>query len=125
MKSNFVIAGFVLIVLGLPGYAQDSKSTLTFLNATGRDAFVKLAGPNRVFLDVPNGGSAKTTVRAGVYSFVVSLCDSKSPCVYAKGDSFAVEESLTEYSVIEITLHGVVNGNYQERPINRDEFEKY
>ena len=41
---------------------------------------------------------------------------------YTKGQEFTVDETTTTTSKITITLHKVVNGNYESTPSNEQEF---
>ena len=43
---------------------------------------------------------------------------------YAKGDPFKVTQTATQHSIITITLHKVVNGNYATNPISAAEFDR-
>jgi tetraacyldisaccharide-1-P 4'-kinase len=43
---------------------------------------------------------------------------------YSEGELFNVTQTATRYSVITITLHKVIDGNYHTAPISAAEFDK-
>jgi hypothetical protein len=124
--SLFKIATCAVLALLLATSASASNypNTLTFSNLSGKGAFVKLIGALRMTISVPNGMQTTVNVPAGTYHFFVQYCDTYGQCTYAQGDPFEVIQTPTQYSVITITLHTVINGNYHERPASRDEFEQ-
>jgi hypothetical protein len=113
----------LLVVMAVGTFAASNPNTITFSNLSGKGAVVKLIGPVRVNVDVPNGAQATVNVPAGSYYFLVRYCDSNGACTYSQGDPLEVIQTPTQYSVITITLHTVINGNYHERPASRDEFD--
>jgi len=104
--------------------AASYPNTVTFSNFSGDGALVKLIGPVRVDVDVPNGMQNSVSVPPGTYYFLVRYCDNYGQCHYAQGDPFDVVQAPTQYSVITITLHTVIDGNYNERPASRDDFDR-
>ncbi len=112
------------IVCAVVASASSYPNTITFSNLSGNGALVKLIGPVRMNIGVSNGTQTTVNVPAGTYYFFVQYCDNYGQCTYAQGDPFEIVQTPTEYSVITITLHTVVNGNYHERPASRDEFEQ-
>ena len=102
--------------------AQAYPNTITFENQSGEGALVKLIGPVRWNIPVPNGTSRAINVPAGNYYILTRYCDSSNHCSYSKGDPFTVIQTETQYSDITITLHKVPNGNYRTYPATATEF---
>jgi len=102
--------------------AQAFPNTITFENQSGEDAMVKLIGPVRWNIPVPNGTSRAINVPAGNYYILTRYCDNWNRCSYSKGNPFAVVQTETQYSEIAITLHKVLNGNYRTYPTTAAEF---
>ncbi len=71
----------------------------------------------------PNGGSRTVAAAGGTYSIVTRYGDTPRAFHYSKGNSFTVTETTYEASVITITLHKVVGGNYETHPVSAREFE--
>ena len=105
------------------GAQSASPNTITFENQSGQDALVKLVGPTRGVVPVPNRSQAGIHVQAGEYYILVRY-GLPGHYSYSKGQRFSVEGSVDSYSVITITLHKVVNGNYESHPVNPAEFEQ-
>jgi len=99
-------------------------NTITFENESGGGALVKLIGPTRGVVPVPNHSRAGINVEAGEYYILVRY-GLPGHYSYSKGQRFSVEQSGDSYSVITITLHKVVNGNYESRPVDPTEFERH
>jgi hypothetical protein len=114
----------IAVISAISASASNYPNTVTFTNLSGNGAFVKLIGPVRMNVGVRNGTQTAVNVPAGTYYFLVQYCDNNGQCSYAQGDPFDVTQTQTEYSVITITLHTVVNGNYHERPASRDDFDR-
>jgi hypothetical protein len=100
-----------------------SPNTVTFENQSGQGALVKLVGPTRGVVPVPNRSRAGIHVQAGEYYILVRY-GAPGHYSYSKGQRFSVEGSGATYSVITITLHKVLNGNYASHPVNPAEFER-
>jgi hypothetical protein len=124
-RKSFRLITCALLAVGISvgAFASSNPNTITFSNLSGNGAFVKLIGPVRLNVGVPNGSQTTVNVPAGSYYFLVRYCDKNGQCTYALGDPFEVVQTPTQYSVITITLHTVINGNYHERPASRDEFD--
>jgi len=103
--------------------AQDYVNSITFQNHSGEDAVVKLVGPVRWAVPVPNATDRTVHVPAGNYYIVTRYCNQPGNCTYTKGDPFTVVQTETQYSQILITLHKVPNGNYRTQPANEAEFD--
>jgi hypothetical protein len=113
------------VLLFVTGVAQaEPPNTLTLDNRSGEDALVKVVGPTRAAVEVPTGSSRTLHVAAGGYVLLVRYGREAGQYTYTKGDPFAVRQTPTEYSVITITLHRVVNGNYGSVPIAAGEFDR-
>jgi hypothetical protein len=63
-------------------------------------------------------------VIGGQYYIVTRYGAARDHYSYSKGDSFKVTQTATQHSVITITLHKVVNGNYETSPISAAEFDR-
>jgi hypothetical protein len=97
---------------------------ITFINGTGEDALVKLVGPLNLKVSVPNSERATVNVVPGSYYILVRY-GSSGYYSYSKGDPFTVEQIGNRYSVIHITLHKVLNGNYHSRDSSQNEFNSH
>jgi hypothetical protein len=98
-------------------------NTITFDNQSGADALVKLVGPSRAALAVPDRTRTGVPVVGGEYYILVRY-GAAGHYAYTKGNGFVVEESKAAYSLITITLHKVVYGNYPSRPTSQAEFDR-
>jgi len=104
-------------------YAQTVPNTITFDNQSGEFAIVKLMGPTKVAVEVPNGQERTVNVEAGDYYLLGRYGSTPEKYKYTKGDQFEVTQSGRQYSVITITLHKVLDGNYGTRPVSGEKFE--
>ena len=104
--------------------AQENPNTITFDNKSGELGLVKLIGSTAQTVEVPNGQSRMVKVAAGEYYILAQYGDKPDAYRYSKGDPFTVTQTATQYSVITITLHPVVDGNYPTHPISPEEFDK-
>jgi len=113
-----IIAGFLLAAL----HAQaEAENLITFDNRSGQPALVKLIGPISQQIAVPTGRTRTVTVPPGTYH-IKTRYGRPGRYQYSKGDAFAVEQTTTTRKHITITLHEVVNGNYDKIPITEAEF---
>ena len=88
------------------------RSIITFDNQSGESALVRLMGPTRAEVLVPNG-SRNTINRVAAGHYVIRIrYGSEGSYRYTEGDHFDVRGSGMSYSRVTITLHGVVAGNY-------------
>jgi hypothetical protein len=88
------------------------SSIITFDNQSGQPALVRLIGPTRAEVHVPNGGSNSIhRVAPGHYVIRVRY-GTPGQYRYAEGQRFEVQGSATSYSHVTITLHTVPAGNY-------------
>lgn len=101
---------------------RDRSNTVTLINRSGNDALVALVGPTRVTVKVPDGTSQTVNVAAGSYELLARY-DEEKRYRYGKGEPFTVTQTTTQYSVISITLHKVVDGNYTINDASEREFE--
>src|SRR5262249_408246 len=119
-----------LLLIGLlfltitASHAQTPRATITFDNQSGEVALVKVIGPTGRQTEVPNAQKRTVTVLAGQYYIVTGYGASPDKYTYSKGDPFKVTQTSTQHSVITITLHKVVDGNYHSDPISAAEFER-
>jgi len=96
-----------------------------FENGAGQSALVKLVGPDRRTISVPESASRRESgVAPGRYYLLVRYGDREGHYSYTKGDPFEVVEAGDQYSEISITLYVVANGNYGSRPARKDDFDR-
>ena len=119
----FVLFGTTLLS-GAAGHTQVPSATITFNNRSGETALVKLIGPSKLTAEVPTGQTRTVNAAGGQYYIVTRYGQSADRYTYAKGDPFQVTQTPTQHSVITITLHKVVNGNYATHPVSAQEFDK-
>jgi len=104
-------------------YAQTAPNTITFENQSGEFAIVKLMGPTKVAVEVPNGQEQTVHVEAGNYYLLGRYGTRPEEYTYTKGAPFKVTQPTGQYSAITITLHKVVQGNYHAKPVSGNEFK--
>jgi hypothetical protein len=124
---TLLLCAFYLIFFNpLRTWAQDEGylNRITFINGTGEEALVKLVGPLNFKVPVPDNRSATVNVAPGSYYILVRY-GSSGHYSYSKGDPFNVEQIGNRYSVIHITLHKVLNGNYHSRDSSQNEFNSH
>ncbi len=99
------------------------RAVVNFDNRSGQPALVRLVGPTRAEVRVSSGGrNSIHRVAGGLYTIRVRYGE---PGAYrhTEGQSFQVVSASNGHSVIAITLHRVVNGNYRTQPISAAEFD--
>ena len=101
--------------------SASSQNTVSFDNQSGEPALVKLIGPTTTEIEVPDATKQSVQASAGKY-FIKVRYGVQGKYHYAKGQEFTVDQTATTTSEITITLHKVVNGNYESSPINEQEF---
>jgi hypothetical protein len=102
-----------------------AQSSITFDNQSGESAVVRLVGPSRREIFVPDGQQATLSgTRAGHYRLYARYRTDDGDYRYVAGDHFDVEASANTYSRITITLHGVIHGNYGSWPSSKAEFDQ-
>jgi hypothetical protein len=104
--------------------AQSYPNQITFDNRSGNNALVKLIGPTGGVVAVPNNQGRTVQVAPGTYFILVRYGDEPGSYSYTRGQTFSVEQSGNMYSVITITLHKVIGGNYEAHSIPATEFER-
>jgi len=98
------------------------RSIITFDNQSGEPALVRLVGPTRAEVAVPDRRrNSINRVAAGRYVLYVRY-GTPGAYRYIEGDAFRVEGTATGYSSITITLHGVQEGNYSIRGSSAADF---
>ena len=124
----YIVRALAIPLLGLlsgtAGHAQTPRATVTFDNQSGEPARVKLIGPTGRLTEVPNKQKRTVTVIGGQYYIVTRYGAAADQYTYSKGDPFKVTQTATQHSIITITLHKVVNGNYATSPISAAEFDR-
>jgi hypothetical protein len=121
-KLMFTLAVVLLIGSSYQLNAQGYLNQITFDNRSGNNAVVKLVGPSGVVVHVPSNQGRTVNVAPGTYVILVRYGDDAGSYSYSKGRAFSVEQVGNMYSVITITLHPVLGGNYETRPISAAEF---
>jgi hypothetical protein len=104
-------------------YARAPLAQITFDNKSGQPALAKLIGPTRRAIEVPDGQDRTVGAAGGQYYILTRYGSDPAHYTYSKGDAFTVVQTRRGYSVIRITLHTVVNGNYHTNPISAAEFD--
>jgi len=115
-------AALLMIGAATSLFAGTYLNSITFENGTDEFAVVKLVGPSSQVIEVASGANAMTHVPPGEYYIVVRY-GRPGHYSYTKGDPFTVVQYGNRYSVIRITLHKVVDGNYHTRPAGAEEFD--
>lgn len=125
MRSVLVrLVALASLLLTIPVvHAQTPRATITFDNQSGQTALVKVIGPTRRTTQVPNSAKRTVTVLGGQYHILTRYGSKPDDYTYSKGDSFHVTQTARQHSVITITLHKVVGGNYGSKKIPASEFE--
>jgi hypothetical protein len=118
-------SALILIAFALACNAQTRTATITFDNRSGDFAVVKLIGPSKHVAEVPDGERRTVNASGGNYYIVTRFGSKPDSYSYERGDNFNVTQTATKHSVITITLHKIVNGNYDTKPISAEEFEKH
>lgn len=108
----------LLIATAFNGMAQN---TVAFYNLSGEPALVRLIGPSAQNVAVPHTAKRSVEAEAGTYYIKVRY-GTPGTYSYSRGDPFEVTETETEYSATTITLHKVLDGNYESRPISEVDF---
>jgi hypothetical protein len=115
------IVAFMFFVLVSVSTVFAQNNTVVFDNQSGEPALVKLIGPTDREVEVAAGAKGTVTATAGRYHIKVRY-GAPGKYHYAKGEEFEVKETATSKSKTTITLHKVVAGNYDSRPISDAEF---
>ncbi len=119
----FALIGALLLAATV-GWAQAPRAEITFDNQSGQPTLVKLIGPARRAVEVPNASTRTVRASGGQYFILARYGSDPGHYTYSKGDPFTVVQTRRRYSVIRITLHTVVNGNYHTTPISASDFER-
>lgn len=118
MSRSVVGIVAVVCVMVVSAFGQNK---VVFGNQSGDPAFVKLIGPTKTEVEVPNGAKEGVDAAAGLYTIKVRY-GAPGHYSYTKGDEFTVTETATARSETTITLHKVVDGNYDSHPITGTDF---
>jgi len=97
--GGLIGAALILCIALEPALAQTPPNTITFENQSGEVAVVKLVGPTKVAIEVPNGQERTVNVEAGDYYLLGRYGISPEQYKYTKGDPFEVTQSGRRYSV--------------------------
>ena len=116
--SKIILSLSILLACIISASAQN---TVSFDNQSGEPALVKLIGSTSTEIQVPDGTKQAVQASAGKY-FIKVRYGVEGKYHYTKGQEFTVDETATTTSTITITLHRVVNGNYDSSPITEQEF---
>jgi hypothetical protein len=109
---------------GSPGKEQVDgfRNTVKLDNRSGRPALVKIVGPVRRTVEIPDSRSEVVRVPRGRYFIGIRYGDDPLHYDYKKGEAFDVEETENSYSEVYITLHPVPGGRYRTSEISAGEF---
>ena len=121
---RLIVLASVLLLAVPTGRAETPRATVTFDNKSGQSALVKLIGPSRRTTQVPNRQRRTVTAVGGQYYILTRYGSKSDDYTYSRGDRFHVTQTATRHSVITITLHKVVGGNYGSKSIPASEFER-
>lgn len=119
LAMNRIILSLLILLAFIT--SASAQNTVSFDNQSSEAALVKLIGPTTKEIEVPDGTKQTLQASAGKY-FIKVRYGVQGKYHYTKGQEFTVDETATTTSDITITLHKVVNGNYDSSPINEDEF---
>lgn len=117
--SKFVV-GFVAVACAVT-LSAFGQNKVVFDNQSGDPALVKLVGPTKTEVQVPNGAKTGVDATAGKYTIKVRY-GMPGNYRYSKGQEFEVTETATARSATTITLHKVTAGNYDSQPISEADF---
>jgi hypothetical protein len=120
-----VVLATVLWMVGgpiVPGEAQTPPNSITFDNQSGQNAIVKVVGSMRVVAKVQNGQKRTVHVPTGEYYFLVRYGDSPKEYTYTKSASLEVTQPEDQHSIITITLHRRVKGDFKAESVSGEEF---
>jgi len=115
---------FIYTLLIRCAEAASEENGLTFINKSGEDALVKLVGPSKRVVKVENGKEQRVEIASGSYYIYVRYGE-QGHYRYARGEKFKIDNVVSGYVEAELTLHGVVNGNYVVGPSSEEEFNRY
>jgi hypothetical protein len=122
--TRLVLLLAALVALCSTVNAQSYLNQVTFDNRSGNDALVKLIGPSGGVITVPNNQARTVQVASGTYFILVRYGNDPRNYAYTRRQTFSVEQVGSMYSVIRITLHTVIGGNYEAHSIPATEFER-
>ncbi|TAL68468.1 MAG: hypothetical protein EPN82_10785 [Bacteroidetes bacterium] len=114
----------ILIISLFPQFlsAQKYFNTITLINDSGENAFVKVVGPTELQVEVPKKKNTIVNVSAGNYYILVRYGNNPKNYFYTKGEPFQITQTDKEYTAISITLNKTVSGNYNTNPSTSEEF---
>ena len=129
MKRFWILSLILYLFIGVISVSNVSagsgKNSLTLINQSGDHALVKLIGPSKRVIEVPDGKNKTVNIAGGTYTIYVRYGDKPYRYRYARGESFYIEDTALSYTVASLTLHGVVNGNYHTETSTEYEFNRY
>lgn len=117
--SKFLV-GFVAAACAVT-LSAFGQNKVVFDNQSGDPALVKLIGPTKTEVQVPNGARQGVVAATGKYTIKVRY-GTPGSYRYSKGQEFEVTETATARSETTITLHKVIAGNYDAHPITEKDF---
>lgn len=128
-RTPIRIAIILAIVIGFwiispNASAQKNLNTITLDNQSGKRALVKVVGPSKHTVEVANGTKESVPITGGKYYLLIRYGESEDEYWYAKGESFDVIQTETQYTSTTITLYKVSSGNHESKRISAKEFEE-
>ncbi|MBI5325213.1 MAG: hypothetical protein HZB41_08085 [Ignavibacteriae bacterium] len=118
----FICLTFISFIIPSLLFAQKYFNTITLINDSGENAFVKVVGPTELQVEVPKKKNTIVNVSAGVYYILVRYGNNPKNYSYAKGEPFQIIQNDKEYTSISITLNKTESGNYNTNPTSSEEF---
>src|SRR5438046_7486651 len=112
LAMRLLVCLSALLLTATIAQSQTARATITFDNQSGQLALVKVMVPSNRQVTVPNNQRRTVKVVGGSYYILTRYGAKKEDYTYSKGDRFNVTQTRTRYSIITITLHKVVDGNY-------------
>ena len=94
---------------------------MNFDNQSGEPALVKIVGPTTTEVEVPTSTKKGADVIAGDYTIKIRY-GAPGNYRYTQGEKFSVTQTATARSVVTITLHKVVDGNFSTKSISEADF---
>ncbi|MCK4828055.1 hypothetical protein KA005_70655 [bacterium] len=120
-KLKFLFVMFFAVIIICPSMVIAQSNEVEFDNKSGQIALVKLIGPTTKDVNVPINSKLSVTALPGEYYIMVRY-GTPDNYQYTKGEKFKVTETTTKRSRTTITLHKVIGGNYDAKPISENEF---
>jgi len=104
------------------------KNKLTVINGTQDVVIVKIknikSGITDCDCEIPSGDSCLFNLANGTYRDVIKHRSKDGVERYSKGEGFNVSSPKNQYSVLHMTIQGVVEGKYRSEGASKKDFEE-